>query len=210
MRESSDNDDNKIISISKNSPSESTQEENSYGADNGDIKAQLTNLFKEHLPKKAKFNEEDQKSIDSEKAFVSRFGFSLGRKKREALFELIERHDLSDKEVKAIHSIGSFEFDGKNPKLGVSKWIFIQGFVQLGIVLKLALLFAFLFIFIEKTTIYQHALSLTMLLLVTGFSAFMSNLYVKPYRIIQERVQLCCREMSFMQRLRQRTVCYLD
>lgn len=209
MRESSDNDKNKITPLFKNSPSQSTQEENACGA-NGDIKAELTNLFKEHLPKKAKFNQEDQKSIDSEKAFVARFGFSLGKKKREALFELIERHDLSDKEVKAIHSIGSFEFDGKNPKLGVSKWIFIQGFVQLGIVLKFALLFAFLFIFIEKTTFYQHALSLTMLLLVTGFSAFVSNLYVKPYRIIQQRIQLSCKEMPFMQRLRQRTVCYLD
>jgi hypothetical protein len=200
---------NKIVPISKHLPQEQEGEEkfpnNSYIA-----KAELTNLFKKNFPKKSKFNLDDQKAIDSEIAFVDRFGFSMGRKKRKALFELIERHDLSDKEIKAIHCIGSFVWDGERLKIGVAGWIFMQGFAQLGIVLIYALIFGFLMIFFEKTTLFQHVLSITMFLGIVGFGAFVSHLYLTPYKIIQQRIQLSCKEMPFMQRLRQRTVCYLD
>jgi hypothetical protein len=200
---------NKIIPISRHIKPEKKGEEK-YPNNTDITKAELTNLFKKTFPKKSKFNLEDQKAIDSEIAFVDRFGFSMGRKKRKALFELIERHDLSDKEIKAIHSIGSFVWDGERIKIGVAGWIFMQGFAQLGIVLIYALIFGLLMIFFDKTTLFQHVLSITMFLGIVGFGAFVSHLYLTPYKIIQQRVQLNRKKLSFINRLRQRTVCYLD
>jgi len=209
MRKTPLNDKNKIISISKYLPTESKPEENFSGSTAG-VKVELANLFRKHLPLNSKFNSEDQKSIDSEEAFVARFGFSMGRKKRKALFELIETHDLSDKEIKAIHRIGSFIWDGNKLRVGIAGWVFMQGFAQLGIVLNYALIFGLLMVFLEKTTLLQHTISITMFLVIVAFGAFLSNLYLKPYQIIQQRVQVNCKDKPFLYRLRQRTICYLD
>jgi len=203
------NDSNKIIPISKHLPTEQSCEEK-YPTSANTIKDELVNLFKENFPKKIEFDSKAQKAIDSEIAFVDRFGFSMGRKKRKALFELIERHDLSDKEIKAIHRIGSFEWDGERIKIGVAGWIFMQGIAQLGIVLIYALIFGVLLIFFEKTTLFQHVLSTTIFFGIVGFGAFVSHIYLTPYKIIQQRVQLSRKDLSFINRLRQRTVCYLD
>jgi len=48
---------------------------------------------------------DDIKALESQSLFKSRFGFVLGRRGREAIFEMIDRYDLTDDEVKALHRI---------------------------------------------------------------------------------------------------------
>jgi hypothetical protein len=210
MKEGSINSKNKIIRFSeytaslKNLP---TTENNSKSESS--IAHELSKIFKDSCPKNASFSLDDQKSIENESDFKSRFGFTLGPKQRKALFDLIERHDLSDSDIKAINRIGSFNWDGENLKIGIAGWILTQGLIQLVIVILYIILISLLLVSTSDGSFYQYSLLTLMLFGLLTFASVISYLYLKHYQVIQSRIQTGCKGKPLVYRLKQKLNCTL-
>ncbi len=155
------------------------------------------------------FSDSNYEALHNERLFKRRFGLITGFREREALFNLIERYDFSDQDIKTINRIGSFGWNGTNFKIGVSGWVLLQGFSQLGVIVFHTLIFGLLFIWFPAPSIEKSGLLFVMIVLLLLFGAFVSNLYLKPYQIIQKRIQVLCKGKSFSHRLLQRFNCHL-
>lgn len=83
---------------------------------------------------------DDIKALESQKFFKSRFGFVLGRRGREAVFEVMDRYDLTDDEVRALHRVGCFDWNGQTLRVSGKRWIgFAGSFYLMGIALMAAI-----------------------------------------------------------------------
>jgi len=68
-------------------------------------------------PREIELIADDLKSLESESYFKKRFGFALGRRGRLALFEVIDRYDLTSDEVKALYRVGAITWDGQRLRM---------------------------------------------------------------------------------------------
>jgi len=160
--------------------------------------------------KKLKPNNAIQLNIQDEANFKSRFGFSLGKKGREALFDLMKRNDLSDEDLKSIKRIGYVSWNGNSLKVGIDKLTVFFGFFLLTLFTIFAFTAALVLIFKPETSINITAqLSLIYLFLVLVLT-WISKLYLKPYQIIQERYQVINKKLYFLNKLHHRLTCNLE
>ena len=154
------------------------------------VMAALGRHFKEVSSSRSSRNIElysdDLQSIESERAFRARFGFSLGRRGRIALFDVMDTYDLTSEEVRSLYKAGLLSWDGQSLRVGGRRWIGLVGAVYLLGICALAAPFMLALFATEPNELLRRAALSAALAVLGGLSAFVYRQYLMPFQ------WLCC------------------
>lgn len=130
---------------------------------------------------------EDLKALQSEQQFKARFGFALGRRGRQSLFEVIDRYDLTDAEVRALDRVGCFDWDGHTLRVRARRWIGFAGIAYLTVITLLAVLAGAAIASLGKAAWQPRAIlwSILVALLLIGMMVY--RLYLMPFQLFGSR-----------------------
>lgn len=130
---------------------------------------------------------DDIKALENQRAFKARFGFVLGRRGRQAMFEVIDTYDLTDDEVKALHRVGCFDWDGHTLRVTGKKWIGLVGSLYL---LMISIFSIATLVTIMKIPEQAYRVSTALwiaLVILLLFGAWIYRLFIRPFRLFKIR-----------------------
>ena len=130
---------------------------------------------------------EDILAIESEKAFKSRFGFALGRRGRIALFDLIDRYDLTGDEVKALYRVGALTWDGSTLRVKGKYWARFAGLYYLLILGIMTYGAATLILRLPQNAILHRFEALAMFTLFIALAVAVYRVFFKPFNFFRRR-----------------------
>ncbi len=81
---------------------------------------------------------DDVEVIESELAFIRRFGFDWPRRQRELLIRLKQERDLTDREIRLLYLTGDLRYGPLGVRLGGNRWLAAWGWTQIAVVLALS------------------------------------------------------------------------
>lgn len=130
---------------------------------------------------------DDQRALESESHFKARFGLTLGRRGRIALFEAIDRFDLTSEEVKVLHRVGAIDWDGQTLWVGARAWIGRLGTAySIGIGL-LGLLATLAFLAAPREAFGEYALLCGVLSLIVVAEVWIYKEFIWPFQLLRQR-----------------------
>lgn len=130
---------------------------------------------------------EDLKALQSEQLFKARFGFALGRRGRQSLFEVIDRYDLTDAEVRALDRVGCFDWDGHTLRVRARKWIGFAGILYLAVIAIITALAASAIASLAKAAWQPRAVLWAILVALLLIGMMIYKLYLMPFQLFGRR-----------------------
>ena len=130
---------------------------------------------------------DDIMALESEKEFKKRFGFTLGRRGRIALFDVIDRYDLTSDEVKALFRLGALTWDGSTLRVEGRHWTRFVGISCLLALGFLACCVAIVLLRLPRDAILQRFEALAILTVLIALAAAAYRAFVKPFSLFRRR-----------------------
>lgn len=138
-------------------------------------------------PREIELFADDIKALESQRFFKKRFGFTLGRRGREALFEVIDQYDLTDEEVRALNRVDCFDWDGKTLRVSVNRWIGLMGSLYVAGMFLMSVLLSSA-ISLNPNHIWRVEAALWLALSLTVFAtAWIYRQFLAPFRLFRRR-----------------------
>jgi len=174
-----------------------------------DVISEISELIRRHIPEKTEFTVEEQKLIEIESQFKAQFGFSLGKKGRQAFLKLIHRYDFSNEEIKAIKRIGRIDWDGQSLRVSISPFVVLHGLFQISLIVLLISIFFLAFLLAPNPSL-EAIILVAVIVSVLGFLGYWTkNLYLSPYNYIQKRLSSQSKKEAFLAKLKRKLNCSL-
>ena len=147
----------------------------------------IDEIPKPEAERQLELNKHDLLCLEDEKHFKARFGFALGKRGRLAILDFVDQYDLTNAEVKSLHNISAFKWNGQKLTVKLHNWVGILGIFFLFIPLFYIALVIWA-IMATSTEAWQNRLMLFLFLSVfTFFAGWIFRALINPFLMFWRR-----------------------